>query len=208
MSATSAGKIAGLNAARLGQTQRAVANGARATVRKRRRNNRQPARLMIDTSPSMENESQDVQRSTLNTLASFIPSEALAFYLAGIPLLNALTPANDDTKRAAAISLFAIALAGNVALLLLAQVRQVRSPSKDNGVGAGVRLQVSQFLLALVVTGGAFFLYALTQQNGFLQPSGSWSAFFLLIGVFVLGGLVRLFGLGPLEPHAEATSTK
>ena len=142
------------------------------------------------------------ERAGLASLVSYVPSEALTIYLAGIACVNLVqTPDTGGQKVAAAWVLFVIALVANAAFVWLA----FRDKFKDFSRRELTVRQTRPLAAALVITSLAFFVFALAIPGGVFVSSLAWLPLILLIGTAVVIGVARFFGLAPLreDPPAE-----
>jgi hypothetical protein len=142
------------------------------------------------------------ERAGLASLVSYVPSEALTIYLAGIACVNLVqTPDTGGQKVAAAWVLFVIALVANAAFVWLA----FRDKFKDFSRRELTVRQTRPLAAALVITSLAFFVFALAIPGGVFVSSIAWLPLILLIGTAVVIGVARVFGLAPLreDPPAE-----
>ena len=142
------------------------------------------------------------ERSGLASLVSYVPSEALTIYLAGIACVNLVQTANTGGQKvAAAWVLFVIALVANAAFVWLA----FRDKFKDFSRRELTVRQTRPLAAALIITTLAFFVFALAIPGGIFVSSIEWLPLILLIGTAVVIGVARVFGLAPLreDPPAE-----
>jgi hypothetical protein len=142
------------------------------------------------------------ERAGLASLVSYVPSEALTIYLAGVACVNLVqTPDTTGQKVAAVWVLFVIAIVANAAFVWLAFRDKFTEFSRRE---LTVR-QTRPLGAALVITTLAFFLFALAIPGGIFISSSEWLPLLLLIGTAVVIGVARVFGLAPLrqDPPVE-----
>ena len=142
------------------------------------------------------------ERRGLASLVSYVPSEALTVYLAGVACVNLVqTPDTAGEKVAAVWLLFVIALVANAAFVWFAFRDQFREFSRRE---LTVR-QTRPLAAALVITSLAFLVYALAVPGGIVLASFEWLPLLLLIGTAIVIGVARVAGLSPLreDPPAE-----
>jgi hypothetical protein len=142
------------------------------------------------------------ERTGLASLVSYVPSEALTIYLAGIACVNLVQTADTGGQKvAAAWVLFVIALIANAAFVWLA----FRDKFKDFSRRELTVRQTRPLAAALIITTLAFFVFALAIPGGIAVSRVEWLPLILLIGTAVVIGVARIFGLAPLreDPPAE-----
>jgi hypothetical protein len=142
------------------------------------------------------------ERTGLASLVSYVPSEALTIYLAGVACVNLVqTPDTGGQKVAAVWLLFVLAVVANAAFVWLA----FRDKFKDFSRRELTVRQTRPLAAALIVTTLAFFVFALAIPGGIFISSSEWLPLILLIGTAVVIGVARVFGLAPLreDPPAE-----
>jgi hypothetical protein len=142
------------------------------------------------------------ERAGLAGLVSYVPSEALTIYLAGIACVNLVqTTDTGGQKVAAAWVLFVLALIANAAFVWLA----FRDKFKDFSRRELTVRQTRPLVAALVITTLAFFLFALAIPGGIAVGSPEWLPLLLLIGTAIVIGVARVWGLAPLreDPPVE-----
>ena len=136
------------------------------------------------------------ERGGLSALVSYVPSEALTIYLAGVACVNLVqTPDTSAEKVAAVWILFVIALVANAAFVWLAFRDKFREFSRRE---LTVR-QTRPLAAALVITSIAFLVFALAIPSGIAIGPLEWLPLILLIGTAVVIGVARLAGLAPLR---------
>jgi hypothetical protein len=142
------------------------------------------------------------ERAGLASLVSYVPSEALTIYLAGVACVNLVqTPDTAGQKVAAVWVLFVIAFVANAAFVWLA----FRDKFKEFSRRELTVRQTRPLGAALVITTLAFFVFALAIPGGIFISSSEWLPLLLLIGTAVVIGVARVFGLAPLreDPPVE-----
>lgn len=142
------------------------------------------------------------ERTGLAALVSYVPTEALTIYLAGVACVNLVqTPDTSGEKVAAVWLLFVIALIANAAFVWVAFRDEFKEFSRRE---LTVR-QTRPLVAALVITTLAFLVYALAIPGGISVSALEWLPLVLLIGTAVVIGAARLGGLSPLreDPPAE-----
>lgn len=140
------------------------------------------------------------ETSALRSLVSYIPSEALTIYLAGVAAVNLVRdPSTSGEKIAAAWILYVIAAIANAAFLWIAFRDKFREYSRRE---LTVR-QTRPLAAAFLITELALFVYALAVPGGIAVSDLQWLPLVLLIGAAVTVGLARLFGLAALRDDAE-----
>lgn len=187
MSGRSAGRIAAIN------VDRALLQHATARTG-------QPAAGDLSKSSDLT-----TQATPLDTLTSFIPSEALAFYLAGVSVMAALPKAM--SQPTAGWILFGVAQIANAASITWAY-REQRTSTRTltgrrnvEGEAAIADAKAVQLVVAVMTTALAFTLFALTLANGIYRPSAPWQVFVVLIGAFILTGVAKAFALRRINPE-------
>ena len=141
------------------------------------------------------------ERAGLASLVSYVPSEALTIYLAGIACVNLVQTADTSGEKVAATwVLFVIALVANAAFVWLA----FRDKFKDFSRRELTVRQTRPLVAALVITSLAFFVFALAIPGGVFISSSDWLPLILLIGTAITIGVARVWGLGPLREDPPA----
>ena len=136
------------------------------------------------------------ERAGLASLVSYVPSEALTIYLAGVACVNLVQTADTTGQKVAAVwVLFVIAIVANAAFVWLA----FRDKFKDFSRRELTVRQTRPLGAALVITTLAFFVFALAIPGGIFISSSEWLPLILLIGTAVVIGVARVFGLAPLR---------
>ncbi|MFD1720178.1 hypothetical protein [Amnibacterium endophyticum] len=194
MSARSAGRIAAITTAKsLG-----VPVGAAPTEDEEQASSSGPMIPQVEPGASIS----QGERGGLAALVSYVPSEALTIYLAGVACVNLVqTPQTSGEKVAAVWILFVIALVANAAFVWLAFRDKFREFSRRE---LTVR-QTRPLAAALGITSLAFLVYALAIPGGIFIVAIEWLPLILLIGTALVIGVARVAGLGPLreDPPAE-----
>ncbi len=142
------------------------------------------------------------ERAGLASLVSYVPSEALTVYLAGVACVNLVQTENTSGEKVAAVWVLAIiALVANAAFVWLA----FRDKFKDFSRRELTVRQTRPLVAALVITTLAFFVFALAIPGGIFVSSSQWLPLILLIGTAIVIGVARFWGLAPLreDPPAE-----
>ena len=142
------------------------------------------------------------ERSGLASLVSYVPTEALTIYLAGVACVNLVETSGTSGEKVAAVwLLFVIALVANAAFVWLA----FRDKFKDFSRRELTVRQTRPLAAALAITSLAFFVYALAIPGGIFIGDSDWLPLILLIGTAVVIGVARIAGLAPLreDPPAE-----
>jgi hypothetical protein len=142
------------------------------------------------------------ERAGLASLVSYVPSEALTVYLAGVACVNLVQTSDTGGQKVAAVwLLFVIATIANAAFVWLG----FRDKFKDFSRRELTVRQTRPLAAALVITTLAFFLFALAIPGGIFISAAEWLPLILLIGTAVVIGVARVFGLAPLreDPPAE-----
>lgn len=136
------------------------------------------------------------ERSGLASLVSYVPTEALTIFLAGVACVNLVQTADTATEKVAAVwVLFVIAVVANAAFVWLAFRDKFREFSRRE---LTVR-QTRPLAAALGITTLAFLVYALAIPGGIVVGVWAWLPLVLLIGTAVVIGVARLGGLSPLR---------
>ena len=136
------------------------------------------------------------ERSGLAALVSYVPTEALTIFLAGVACVNLVQTADTATEKVAAVwVLFVIALVANAAFVWLAFRDKFREFSRRELTVRQTRPLVS----ALAITTLAFLVYALAIPGGIVVGAWAWLPLILLIGTAVVIGVARFGGLSPLR---------
>jgi hypothetical protein len=142
------------------------------------------------------------ERAGLATIVSYVPSEALTIYLAGIACVNLVQSTDTGGQKvAAAWVLFVIAVIANAAFVWLA----FRDKFADFSRRELTVRQTRPLAAALVITTLAFFVFSLAIPGGIFISASEWLPLILLIGTAVTIGVARVAGLAPLQedPPAE-----
>jgi hypothetical protein len=142
------------------------------------------------------------ERAGLASLVSYVPSEALTIYLAGVACVSLVQTTGTSGQKVAAVWLLAIiALVANAAFVWLA----FRDKFKDFSRRELTVRQTRPLVAALVITTLAFFVFALAIPGGIFISSPEWLPLILLIGTAVVIGVARVWGLAPLreDPPVE-----
>lgn len=136
------------------------------------------------------------ERTGLASLVSYVPTEALTVYLAGVACVNLVRSADTAGEKVAAVwLLFVIALIANAAFVWLAFRDKFREFSRRE---LTVR-QTRPLAAALVITSLAFLVFALAIPGGIALGPLEWLPLILLIGTAVVIGVARVAGLAPLR---------
>lgn len=136
------------------------------------------------------------ERSGLASLVSYVPTEALTIYLAGVACVNLVRTADTSGEKVAAVwVLFVIAIVANAAFVWLA----FRDKFKDFSRRELTVRQTRPLAAALIVTTLAFFVFALAIPGGIFISSSEWLPLILLVGTAVVIGVARFWGLAPLR---------
>jgi hypothetical protein len=136
------------------------------------------------------------ERAGLAGLVSYVPSEALTIYLAGIACVNLVQTEDTSGEKVAAVwVLFVIALIANAAFVWLA----FRDKFKDFSRRELTVRQTRPLVAALVITTLAFFVFALAIPGGIFISSSDWLPLLLLVGTAIVIGIARIWGLAPLK---------
>ena len=136
------------------------------------------------------------ERSGLASLVSYVPTEALTIYLAGVACVNLVRSADTSGEKVAAVwVLFVIAIVANAAFVWLA----FRDKFKDFSRRELTVRQTRPLAAALVITTLAFFVFALAIPGGIFISSSEWLPLILLVGTAVVIGVARIWGLAPLR---------
>jgi hypothetical protein len=141
------------------------------------------------------------ERSGLASLFSYVPTEALTIYLAGVACVNLVrSPDTSAAKVAAVWVLFVIGLVANAAFVWLA----FRDKFKDFSRRELTVRQTRPLAAALVITSLAFLVFALAIPGGIFIGAPEWLPLFLLVGTTVGIGVARVWGLAPLRDDPPA----
>lgn len=142
------------------------------------------------------------ERSALASIVSYVPSEALTIYLAGVACVNLVQTADTGGEKVAASwVLFVIAVIANAAFVWLA----FRDKFADFSRRELTVRQTRPLAAALVITTLAFFVFALAIPGGIFISTSEWLPLILLVGSAITIGIARVAGLAPLQedPPAE-----
>jgi hypothetical protein len=136
------------------------------------------------------------ERSGLASLVSYVPTEALTIYLAGVACVNLVQTADTSGEKVAAVwVLFVIAAIANAAFVWLA----FRDKFKDFSRRELTVRQTRPLVAALVITTLAFLVFALAIPGGIFISTPEWLPLILLVGTAVVIGVARVWGLAPLR---------
>ncbi|WP_375387202.1 hypothetical protein [uncultured Amnibacterium sp.] len=136
------------------------------------------------------------ERSGLATLVSYVPTEALTVYLAGVACVNLVQTTGTGGQKVAAVwVLFVIAAVANAAFVWLS----FRDKFKDFSRRELTVRQTRPLVAALVITTLTFFVFALAVPGGIAIGSPEWLPLILLVGTAVVIGVARVWGLAPLR---------
>jgi hypothetical protein len=136
------------------------------------------------------------ERAGLASLVSYVPTEALTIYLAGVACVNLVRTADTSGEKVAAVwVLFVIALIANTAFVWLA----FRDKFKDFSRRELTVRQTRPLVAALVITSLALLVFALAIPGGIFIGSPEWLPLILLIGTAAVIGVARVWGLAPLK---------
>ncbi len=196
MSARSAGRIAAITTAR----SMGVPTGASALTQASGPQERDHAPLIPQVEPRAVISTGE--RSGLAALVSYVPTEALTIFIAGVACVNLVQSPDTSAEKVAAVwVLFVIALVANAAFVWLAFRDKFQEFSRRELTVRQTRPLVS----ALGITTLAFLVYALAIPGGIVPGAWAWLPLFLLVGTAVVIGLARFSGLSPLqeEPPQE-----
>lgn len=136
------------------------------------------------------------ERAGLASIVSYVPTEALTIYLAGIACVNLVQTADTGGEKiAASWLLFVIAVVANAAIVWLS----FRDKFKDFSRRELTVRQTRPLAAALVITTLAFFVFALAIPGGIFIGSSEWLPLVLLVGTAITIGVARVAGLAPLK---------
>lgn len=195
MSARSAGRIAAVTTAvALGVPTRAVEPGPEQDGDDETPRVRRAGPLIPQVEPGAVISTGE--RSGLASLVSYVPTEALTIFIAGVACVNLVQTPDTATEKIAAVwVLFVIALVANAALVWLA----FRDKFKEYSRRELTVRQTRPLTAALGITSLAFFVYAIAIPGGIAISSLQWLPLVLLVGTALVIGAARLAGLGPLR---------
>ena len=184
MSATSAGILV---AQRVDQDRalKAIDDSELTSARKEEEKNKLAAKAAAD------------RKSAFETLAAYIPSEAITLYIAGVALIQTTTLV---TVHAAFYVLLGAAALLSIALTARSYYRTV---SKDAPFKAG------KFWVQIFITVAAFALYVAsipTYDQSPIKWDQAWAGLIAIIAAALLPVLAEVVGLTPNDPKKVGSS--
>jgi hypothetical protein len=198
MSARSAGRIAAITTAKALGVPTRTAERPRSVAVPMSEGSAVPAVPQIEPGAAISTG----ELNGLSSLVSYVPTEALTIYIAGVAAVNLVqTPGQEGQKLAAVWVLIVIAGIANAALVWIAFRDKFTEFSRRE---LTVR-QTRPLVAALVITELALLVFGLAVPGGIALSSLAWLPLILLVGAAILIGIARVFGLAPLRdtPPAE-----